>query len=62
MKQTGLHRDPADEAFLAPLIAQARVALDAAPFAAAEIAGHALAYEDAIMDTRAWLEGGIASL
>jgi tetratricopeptide (TPR) repeat protein len=33
--QTGLHRDPADEAFLRPLIAQVRAALGETAFAAA---------------------------
>jgi tetratricopeptide (TPR) repeat protein len=54
--QTGLHRDPADEAFLAPLIAKAREALGAAEFAAAESAGRALAYDEAMAEARAWLE------
>jgi predicted ATPase/DNA-binding winged helix-turn-helix (wHTH) protein len=54
--QTGLHRDPADEAFLAPRIAQAREALAAAAFATAEGAGRALVYEEAMGEARAWLE------
>lgn len=54
--ETGLHRDPADEAFLAPRITQARGALAAAAFAAAEAAGRALGYEDAMGEARAWLE------
>lgn len=55
-ERTGLHRDPADEAFLAPLIAKARAALGSASFGAAEAAGRALSYEDAMMEARAWLE------
>ena len=51
---TGLHRDPADEAFLAPRVARARGTIDAA-FAAAEAEGRALGYEAAIAETRAWL-------
>ncbi len=58
MGQTGLHRDPADAAFLAPLIATARQALGAAAFAAAETAGGALSYEQAVAETRAWLNRG----
>ncbi len=56
MRQTGLHRDPADEAFLVPLIALARRALGATPFAAAEAAGAALAYKQALAEARAWLD------
>jgi non-specific serine/threonine protein kinase len=54
--QTGLHRDPADEAFLAPLIATARESLGSAAFGAAEAAGHSLSYEEAIVQARTWLE------
>jgi hypothetical protein len=53
--QTGLHRDPADEGFLAPLIAKAQAALGAEAFSVAEAAGGALAYEQAIIAARAWL-------
>jgi predicted ATPase len=55
-EQMRAHRDPADEAFLTPLIARARAALDAAAFAAAESAGRALSYEEAMGEVRAWLE------
>ena len=55
--RTGLHRDPADEAFLAPLIARAREALGEPAFGAAERAGRALGDEDAIGELRAWLGG-----
>ncbi|MDQ2962900.1 MAG: tetratricopeptide repeat protein [Pseudomonadota bacterium] len=54
--QTGLHRDPADDAFLMPLIAMARVALGPAAFGAAAAAGHSLSYDEAIVEARAWLE------
>ena len=54
--KTGLQREPADEAFLGPLIAQARKALGPAEFAAAAIAGRALGFEEAMADSRAWLE------
>ena len=50
--ETGLHRDPADEAFLAPLIAKARGELATSAFDTAEAAGRALSYEDAITDVR----------
>ncbi len=56
LEQTGYHRDPADEAFLAPLIARARAALGAAAFTAAETAGSALDYDDGLAETRAWLQ------
>jgi hypothetical protein len=52
---TGLHRDPADEAFVTPLIAKAREALGEARFGATEASGRALGYEEAIGMTRGWL-------
>ena len=52
---TGLHRDPTDEAFLAPLIAKARAELADSEFRSAEASGRALSYEDALVETRAWL-------
>jgi predicted ATPase/class 3 adenylate cyclase len=51
---TGIHRDPADEAFLAPLVAQARSTLGAEAFDAAEAAGRALSYDEAVGEARAW--------
>ena len=54
-RETGLHRDPADEAFLAPLMARARNAAGAEAFAAAEAAGRALSYATAIDEARLWL-------
>ena len=57
--QTGLQRDPADESFLAPLIAGAAQALGPAPFAAACAAGRSRAVEQALSDVRAWLRDGI---
>ena len=50
--QTGLRRDPADEAFLLPRIAKARKAMGAA-FAAAESRGRALSYAEALAEARA---------
>lgn len=55
-EQSGFHREPADEAFHSPLIAQAREALGAAGFAAVEAAGRALSYDTATAEARAWLE------
>jgi predicted ATPase/class 3 adenylate cyclase len=55
--QTQLQRDPADEAFLAPLIAKAQQALGAAKFATPKDAGCALSYEQAIGEARTWLKG-----
>jgi hypothetical protein len=55
-ERTGLHRDPADQAFLSPLIARARDALGSAAFAAAEANGRALPYDKATKEARAWLE------
>ncbi len=52
--QTGIHRDPADDAFLAPLVERARASSGAA-FAADEEAGRALAYDPAMEEARAWL-------
>ena len=54
--QTGIYRDPADEAFLAPRVAKARQVLGATAFATAEAGGRALAYSEAIGEARAWLE------
>jgi predicted ATPase/class 3 adenylate cyclase len=54
--QTGLRRDPADEAFLAPLMARTREALGATEFFAAESAGSTLSYEEALSEVREWLE------
>jgi tetratricopeptide (TPR) repeat protein len=55
---TGLHRDPADEAFLAPRVAATRKKTKAAAFAAAETEGRALDYDAAIAETRNWLGAG----
>jgi tetratricopeptide (TPR) repeat protein len=54
--QTGFHRDPADEAFLIPLVAKARAALGPETFAVEEKGGSALAYDDAIAEARAALD------
>jgi hypothetical protein len=52
--QSGLHRDPADAAFLQPLIGKAQNVLGAENFATAENAGRALPYEAAMAQARAW--------
>jgi predicted ATPase/class 3 adenylate cyclase len=52
---TGLRRDAADEAFLAPLVAQARARLREGAFGEAEAAGRALPYERALDEIRDWL-------
>ncbi len=57
---SGIHRDPTDEAFLAPLIAQARAALDPSTYVAAETAGRALDYASAMAAVRAWLDAPAA--
>jgi hypothetical protein len=54
---TGIHRDPADDAFLAAWIARARVALDAPTYAAAESGGRALAFDVALAEAGHWLAG-----
>jgi hypothetical protein len=55
LKQTGFQQEPADEAFLAPLIGKVRNTLGASAFAAAEAEGHAFSYEAALAEARAWL-------
>ncbi|MEO8346704.1 MAG: tetratricopeptide repeat protein [Betaproteobacteria bacterium] len=54
--ETGLRRDPADEAFLVPLIQKARDVLGNASFSAAEVAGRALKYDTAITESSNFLE------
>jgi predicted ATPase/class 3 adenylate cyclase len=54
-EQTGYHRDPSDEAFLAPLITQSRTVLGNDTFTHAETEGHAVSYDDAIVEARVWL-------
>ncbi len=53
---TGIRADPADRAYLDPLIEQARQALGVRAFAADEAAGRTLTYDQAMGETRAWLE------
>jgi len=56
LQQTGLHRDPADEAFLMPLVAAARSNFGVGAFAEAEKAGRALSYDQAMIEAKAWLD------
>jgi predicted ATPase/class 3 adenylate cyclase len=53
--QTGLQRDPADEAFLSPLMALAREALGGAVFETFESQGRQLPLDDALLQARARL-------
>ncbi len=59
--RTGLHRDPADQAFLAPMVAKAQAGPGGAAFAASEDAARELAYDDAVAAARAWLQAARAS-
>lgn len=54
--ETGSRRDPTDDAFLAPLMAQARTTLGPLRFTAEESAGGALAYDAAVALARGWLD------
>jgi hypothetical protein len=56
LEESGSRREPADAAFLTPLIAATREALGEAAFAAAEAGGRALSYDEAMAEVRAWLE------
>ena len=53
--EAGSRRQAVDEAFLAPLLAEARAADGATAFAAATAAGYGLAYDEAIDDVERWL-------
>lgn len=55
MEQTLLRRDPADEAFLAPLIDRAKRALGPLAFAAAETDGRTFSSDAALAHAREWL-------
>jgi hypothetical protein len=55
-RRTGLQRDPADEAFLSPLIARARAAAGADTFSAEQAAGEALTYDEAMAAARTFLQ------
>jgi len=52
---TSLHRDPADDAFLAPWVERARKSLGEARFEAAVGEGRARSFEESLREARAWL-------
>jgi predicted ATPase/class 3 adenylate cyclase len=52
--RTGIGRDPADDAFLAPLVTKSREALGDR-YAQLQAAGRALPADEALRETRAWL-------
>ena len=54
--KTGLRRDPADEAFLAPLVQKTRSALGTEAFERAESHGRDLPYTTAMSLARGWLD------
>ncbi|MEW5881831.1 MAG: adenylate/guanylate cyclase domain-containing protein [Pseudomonadota bacterium] len=54
-QRTGLRRDPADDAFLRPIVLRIRSALGDAAYADAERLGRILPYEEAIGAARDWL-------
>ncbi len=56
LKQMKSQREPADDAFLAPLMARAREALGDSAFAADEAAGLALSYDEAAAEALACLQ------
>jgi predicted ATPase len=58
LRQSGMQRDPADRAFLAPWVADARRELAPAVFVDAQSAGAALAYSDAVAEARRWIAVG----
>jgi tetratricopeptide (TPR) repeat protein len=58
--QTGIHRDPADNAYLEPWVAATRRALDATAYAAAETQGRGLACDHAMTQLAGWA-GGITA-
>ena len=54
--RTGIHRDPADDAFLVPWMQKARAALGEEGFAQRETEGRARAFEEVLAEARAWLQ------
>ena len=58
-QQTGICRDPADDAFVQPLLAGVRAALGPDRFVAAERDGRALSLERALDEAREWLAQGM---
>ena len=58
MDATGLQREPADEAFLRPLMELTRQALGDYAFAKAIAGGEKAGYQEAIDESRRWLSNG----
>jgi tetratricopeptide (TPR) repeat protein len=56
--RTGIKRDPADEAFLQPLLAQTREALGESRFTLADASGRAMPFQQAMAEAGAWLAPG----
>jgi len=54
--RTGFRREPADEAFIAPLVAKAHQALGSTVYGQAEAAGRSLDYDAALASARHYLE------
>ena len=52
---TGIQRDPADDAFLRPLMAKTREALGDTRFAASHASGRALDFDEVMAEARGWL-------
>jgi predicted ATPase/class 3 adenylate cyclase len=55
MLRTGIRRDPADQAFLQPLLAESRAALGETRFTSAEMSGRAMPFDQALAEVRSWL-------
>jgi hypothetical protein len=55
MHEAGSQREPLHEAFVAPLLAQARISLGRSAFDAAKAKGQALSYDAAMTELKAWL-------
>jgi tetratricopeptide (TPR) repeat protein len=55
--KTAIRRDPADAAFLDPLIDKARREIGPAAFAAAEAGGRLVSYEKVMVEVSGWLTG-----
>jgi hypothetical protein len=54
--EMGIRREPADEMFIAPLMATARENLGLECSARSEVGGRVLSYGEAVNEARAWLE------
>jgi predicted ATPase/class 3 adenylate cyclase len=55
-ERSGLRREPADDAFLAPMVVEARNALGGSVFADLQSQGRLLSYEKAIAEVHTWLK------